>query len=76
MLIKRDARKKALYALGLMLLPFTALLLGDGGGLHVKKPRNKDDVMLFSLSGGNVTDCSWRKKNLNQCLNIIWHGWS
>jgi hypothetical protein len=68
MVITRNAHKKILHALGFMLLVSSALLQANGGGLHVKKPRNNNDIMLFSLDGGNVSDCSWRKKKLNQCL--------
>ena len=37
--------------------------------------------MLFSLNGGNVVDCSWRKKKLDQCflqngLSGIYLPWS
>ncbi|MBS1987746.1 hypothetical protein JST56_02015 [Candidatus Dependentiae bacterium] len=59
--------KKILHALTFTFLVWTSLLQANGGGLHVNKPRNKHDIMLFSLDGGNVSDCSWRKKKLNQC---------
>lgn len=68
MAITRCARKKILHALGFMLLASSALLHGHGGGLDVNKPVHNNHIMVFSLDGGNVDHCSWRKKKLNQCL--------